>query len=147
MDINKTKLHYSSQVLPASEMCLLIVVSGKKSIFIWAIWDAGMAIFSVSKLVSSLSWLYFSFCEVISFLIYSTQNTNIMSSFGVYFAYPRLIYALGPYCATSAFFSLKLRSQIEKNECVRMFWLSWLQGVSVYSGNTLQPLICLSTNK
>lgn len=42
MDINKTKLHYSSQVLPASEMCLVIVVGGRGAALTWA--DVGAAV-------------------------------------------------------------------------------------------------------
>lgn len=70
MDINKTKLHYSSQVLPASEMCLLIVVGGRGA---GMMWGAGMATLSGSNL-SCLGFIS-SLFEIILFLIHSTQTS------------------------------------------------------------------------
>lgn len=104
VDINKTKLHYSSQVLPASEMCLLIVVSGKRVLFIWD--DTGCRHGHLVCLKAVLSVVIFSLFEVISFLICSTQNTNITSSSRAYSASLRHVYALGPYCITLACFSV-----------------------------------------
>lgn len=147
MDINKTKLHYSSQVLPASEMCLLIAVSGKRIIFIWD--NTGCRHGHLVCFKAVLFFLALFFFLLWGNFIFNIQYTKHQRhvQFQSIFCLPEAHVCSRAILRNFGIFFRKLSSQIDKSECVRMFWLSWLQGLSVYGGNVLQPLICLSPNK